>query len=113
MDIISFIMTIRKTLDGLNYKEAQRRNSTNFNYLSAEKKKEIRGKGYKNVGWKNVKLSWLILSDFLSKNKAINLSNFAIEKAKKNYQKVKDKGDLVEILDSGKSLIQALKMKYQ
>lgn len=105
-------MNKNKLLEGLNYRQAQKRNSEKFSSFSKVKQKEIRQKGYKNIGWNNVSQSWDILQNFMS-DSTLNFVNFAIKKAEINYEKVKENGDLLEILKSAKSVIKTLKIKYQ
>jgi hypothetical protein len=56
----------------LSYREWQSRNTCFFNSFGSAKKKEIRLKGYKNVGWQNVKKSWEILQNI---SQVINLGD--------------------------------------
>ncbi len=52
-----------KLVKGLNYRQWQQRNSSHFKSLSKEAQKELRKKGYRNVGWDKVRESWAILSE--------------------------------------------------
>lgn len=105
-------MNSKRLLQGLNYRQAQKRNSDVFNSLSKKQRKKVREQGYRNIGWDNVIKSWNTLN-VLNNKKPLNFVNFAIEKAEKEYQKAKQQEDLLEILETGKSVIRALKMKYQ
>ena len=53
-----------KIVQNLNYRQWQKRNSTFFKKLSKSEQKEVREKGYRNIGWNNVQKSWLILQEF-------------------------------------------------
>lgn len=105
-------MATKKQLDGLNYRQAQKRNSETFGSLSRTEQKQIRQQGYKNLGWDNVRRAWTILQK-LTSSSPVNLIEFAIEKAEANYEKAKNEGDLLEVLQSGRTLIRSLKLKYQ
>ncbi len=105
-------MKINKSFDDLNYKQCQKRNSEKFNSLDKDKQKLLRKKGYKNIGWKNVIFSWNLLKESME-NVSINFVDFAIKKAELNYEKAKKNNDLLEVLETGKSVITALKIKYR
>lgn len=105
-------MPRKQQLDGLNYRQAQKRNSEKFYSLSKEEQKKIRQQGYRNVGWNHVRKSWSLLQQFMSAL-PVNLVDFAIQRADNNYEKAQRGNDLIEVLESGKAVIQALKMKYQ
>lgn len=51
-----------KIIEGLNYRQWQKRNTEKFNSLTKEQKKDARSQGYYNVGWNNVQKSWNSLS---------------------------------------------------
>ncbi|AIE74190.1 MULTISPECIES: hypothetical protein [unclassified Synechocystis] len=51
------------TIDGLTYRQWQTRNTEFLKKLSPSQVKDVRAKGYKNVGWENVKKSWKIISN--------------------------------------------------
>ena len=104
-------MVLKRQLDGLDYRKAQKRNSDEFKSFSKDEQKKIRQQGYKNSGWDNVCKSWNIIQQFISE--PIDLVNFAIKKAETRYEKAKERNDLNEVLVAGKSLINSLKMKYQ
>ncbi|QUY45452.1 hypothetical protein [Acaryochloris marina] len=72
-------------VDGLSYREWQKRNSINFKKLTKLQQKKARKKGYYNIGWKNVRESWQVLSQILD---PINLFNVRL-----------NKGDLVGAID--------------
>jgi len=50
-----------KIIDGLNYREWQKRNTELFSKLERSKQKELRNKGYRNKGWDQVQKSWELL----------------------------------------------------
>jgi hypothetical protein len=50
-----------KLIEGLNYRQWQKRNKEHFQSLSKAKQKELRKQGYCNIGWNRVKKSWKIL----------------------------------------------------
>lgn len=50
-----------QVIDGLGYREWQRRNSDRFKQLSRDEQKQARTKGYRNVGWENVRKSWELI----------------------------------------------------
>lgn len=56
-----------KIVENLNYRQWQKRNSSIFNQLSKSEQKEIREKGYRNIGWNNVQKSWTILKQLKPK----------------------------------------------
>ncbi len=53
-----------KIVQNLNYRQWQKRNSSVFKKLSKSEQKEVKEKGYRNIGWNNVQKSWLILQEF-------------------------------------------------
>ncbi len=105
-------MPTKKQLDGLNYRQAQKRNSEKFNSLSRIEQKQLRQQGYKNLGWDNVRKSWNILLSFVPLS-TIDFTSFAIKKAENQYQRAKQSGELLEVLKAGKKVISSLKLKYQ
>ena len=112
-------MAKKRTLDGLNYREAQKRNSVTFEGLDSITKKELRKRGYKNIGWDNVVKSWYLLCEFNNysqanvDDKVVNIAVFAEQKAEANYAQAKESGDPILILEAGQALISVLKLKYQ
>lgn len=87
-----------KIVDGMNYREWQKRNSKLFKSLDKAQQKAAREQGYYNVGWAKVQSSWEIISKFdrnnvtslfarkLSQGKvseALSLSILEAEQAKK------------------------------
>jgi hypothetical protein len=54
-----------KTINDLSYKEWQKRNTTFLSLLNANEKKDLRQRGYKNVGWQNVMETWKIIQVFI------------------------------------------------
>ena len=105
-------MASKRQLDGLGYRQAQKRNSEKFNSLSQVKRKELRQKGYKNLGWDNVCQSWNILLKFIS-SAPVDLVEFAVKKAEAKYKTAKQSSDVLDVFEAGKSVIRTLKMKYQ
>ncbi|MDJ0732035.1 MAG: hypothetical protein QNJ33_18820 [Crocosphaera sp.] len=105
-------MPTKKQLDGLNYRQAQKRNSDKFNALSSLEQKQVRQQGYKNLGWENVRQSWNILLNFVPLS-TIDFTSFAIKKAENHYERAKQSGELLEVLKAGKKVISSLKLKYQ
>jgi hypothetical protein len=104
-------MVLKRQLDGLDYRKAQKRNSDNFKTFNQDFQKELRQKGYKNLGWNNVCKSWNILQEFIAM--PTDLVEFARKKAEVRYNKAKQENNLTEVLAAGKSIINCLKMKYQ
>lgn len=102
-------MATKKQLDGLNYRQAQKRNSENLNSLSKPEQNQIRQQGYKNSGWENVCKYWVILQKITPSL----VVEFAIKKAENQYQQAKQNGNLLEVLKTGKDVIKSLKLKYQ
>lgn len=105
-------MNIKQLLDGLNYKQAQKRNSEKFNLLSKTEQKQARQQGYKNLGWDNVRKSWNILQKLIP-SPPVDFIRFAIKKAEDQYEQAKQSDDLLEVLKAGKAVIKSLKLKYQ
>ena len=56
-----------KKVEGLNYREWQKRNTKLFSELSRKQQKALRSEGYKNVGWLNVQKSWTVLQKWMKK----------------------------------------------
>ncbi len=52
-----------KIIENLTYRQWQKRNSSIFNQLTKSEQKELREKGYRNIGWNKVQQSWLILQE--------------------------------------------------
>ncbi len=99
-----------KNIEGLNYRQWQKRNTNCFKSLAKSKQQEARQQGYHNVGWNKVQQSWQILVQFTSSSSsslepdnkvfslfehkvnqedllgAINLSILEAEQAKKTAQ---------------------------
>ncbi|OKH21351.1 hypothetical protein NIES593_16205 [Hydrococcus rivularis NIES-593] len=105
-------MVTQKQLDGLNYKQAQKRNSEKFNLLSKTEQKQVRQQGYKNLGWDNVRKSWTILQKLIPSS-PVDFVGFVIQKAEDRYEQAKQEGNLLEVLKAGKSVIKSLQLKYQ
>ncbi len=64
-----------KLVKGLSYRQWQQRNTLAFKALSKDIQKEIRTKGYYNVGWEKVKKSWKLISQ----SKIINLVDYKLK----------------------------------
>lgn len=105
-------MANKKQLDGLDYRQAQKRNSETINSLSKPEQKQIRQQGYKNLGWENVCKSWIILQKIIP-SLVVDFADFAVKKAESQYQQAKQNGNLLEVLKTGKDVIKSLKLKYQ
>ncbi|MEM8723524.1 MAG: hypothetical protein AAGE84_30290 [Cyanobacteria bacterium P01_G01_bin.39] len=106
-------MAIKRQLDGLNYRQAQKRNSERFFLFSRKQQHNLRQQGYKNLGWDKVCQSWNLLQKYEYISLPIDLVDFARKKAEARYQKAKEGNNLEEILAAGKSIISSIKMKYQ
>lgn len=106
-----------KIVDGLNYREWQKRNTEAFSKLERSQQKEVRSEGYRNVGWDSVQKSWEILKNFskeisifdhklnkgdllgaikhsiLESEQAKVVANEALRDLEGNYEKVKQIAD--------------------
>ena len=47
-----------KLIEGMNYRQWQKRNTERFNSLTKNQQKNARQQGYSNVGWDKVQESW-------------------------------------------------------
>ena len=56
-----------KVVEGLNYREWQKRNKHCFEALTNKDKKFLREKGYRNLGWQSVIRSWKLLQTHFPK----------------------------------------------
>ncbi|MGB2924422.1 MAG: hypothetical protein WBB82_03905 [Limnothrix sp.] len=110
-----------KIIDGLNYREWQKRNTKFFSQLTNKQKKELRAKGYKNLGWLNVQKSWTILKKIVNTPNlfekrlqngdlvgAINHAILEAEQAKRLAQEIREDNDegyrkIVELAEKAKS----------
>ena len=63
-------------VEGLGYRQWQKRNTDAFKKLSKENQHNARHKGYFNVGWNKVKQSWHILQELIQ---PISLFNVKLE----------------------------------
>lgn len=52
-------------VDGLSYRQWQKRNTDTFQQLAKAQKQTARQQGYSNVGWQNVQTSWKILQQLI------------------------------------------------
>lgn len=73
-----------KLVKGLNYRQWQQRNTLAFKVLSKDSQKDIRARGYYNLGWERVKKSW----ELLSESKVISFIDHQLKK-----------GDLEGVID--------------
>ncbi|TAE54898.1 MAG: hypothetical protein EAZ76_07965 [Nostocales cyanobacterium] len=76
---------MKKLIEGINYREWQRRNTESFNQLTKVQQKEAKKKGYHNVGWDKVINSWKIICQF---TKVVTL-----------FEHKLNKGDVVGAID--------------
>lgn len=67
-----------KLIENLNYRQWQERNSSILNQLTKPEQKEIRKKGYHNIGWDKVQRSWLILKQL--KPKVVSIFDYKLSK---------------------------------
>lgn len=65
-----------KLVEDLSYRQWQQRNTSSFKAQSKDIQKELRGRGYYNVGWKQVRKSW----ELISKSKVVNLIDYKLNK---------------------------------
>ena len=56
-----------KTVEGLNYRQWQKRNTERFKALPREQQQEARARGYRNIGWDKVREAWGILTELTYK----------------------------------------------
>ncbi|QDZ41649.1 hypothetical protein FRE64_16885 (plasmid) [Euhalothece natronophila Z-M001] len=106
-----------KLIDGLNYREWQKRNTELFSKLDRSQQKELRNQGYRNKGWLHVQKSWKLLKNFcqeislfdhklknhdllgainhsiLEAEQAKNVASESLEILEANYNKVKELAD--------------------
>lgn len=101
----------KQIYDGLDYRQYQRRNSKIFFSLSKRQQKELRQKGYWNVGWKKVRQSWLILREYLT-SALIETVDYALEEAEKDYQKLEQLEELMMLLGVKSPLAALIKIKH-
>ncbi|MEL6438337.1 MAG: hypothetical protein AAFQ80_03625 [Cyanobacteria bacterium J06621_8] len=95
-----------RQFDGLNYWDAQARNTQRFESFNQEKKKELRSQGYKNRGWNNIINSWNILQTTQDENdNTISLSAYVAKKAIREVEKAELSGNPHAVLNSLKKLI--------
>ncbi len=67
-----------KVLEGMNYRQWQKRNTENFNSLTKKQQKKVRQQGYYNLGWSNVKKSWKILNQLFEKDNIVSLFDYRL-----------------------------------
>lgn len=58
-----------KSVGNLSYREWQARNSLLFKECSRQQQQDLRQRGYRNVGWENVRKSWDILREYLQQSR--------------------------------------------
>ncbi|MBD2576294.1 hypothetical protein [Oscillatoria sp. FACHB-1406] len=85
-----------KTIEGLSYRDWQKRNKQYFDALSKEQQKDARRQGYNNRGWKQIKRAWRIVRKFNQNVKSL-------------FEYKLDRGDLVGAIDI--SLLEAERAK--
>ena len=61
------------TIDGLSYRQWQKRNTEVFQKLSKDQRRTARDQGYYNVSWQRVQQSWGILQALNSLPPVLNL----------------------------------------
>lgn len=100
-------------VDGLSYRDWQQRNTESFFKLDRSQQKELRSKGYRNIGWNHVQKSWSLLQSsfqelslfdhklrkgdlsgainhsILEAEQAQDIASEALETLDKNYKDVK------------------------
>ena len=100
-------------VDGLSYRDWQQRNTESFFKLDRSQQKELRSKGYRNIGWNHVQKSWSLLQtsfqelslfdhklrkgdligainhSILEAEQAQDIASEALESLDKNYKEVK------------------------
>jgi hypothetical protein len=72
-----------KLLEGMNYRQWQKRNKEIYNSLAQEQQRQAKKRGFYNSGWEKVKKSWAILQDLQDNNSKI-VSLFDHELSKGN-----------------------------
>lgn len=106
-----------KIIDGLNYREWQKRNTELFSKLNRSQQKELRNQGYRNKGWLHVQKSWRLLKhlcqelsmfdhklknhdllgainhSILEAEQAKNIASDSLESLEGNYNKVQELAD--------------------
>ncbi|MGK7948902.1 MAG: hypothetical protein AB4368_08890 [Xenococcaceae cyanobacterium] len=107
-----------KILEGINYRQWQKRNTEKFNSFTKSQKKDARSQGYYNIGWDNVQKSWSIMSkltqsvvslfehklnkgeivgaidlSIIEADKAKQLARFALEELEQNQKKLDSLAD--------------------
>ena len=98
---------MKKTTDGLNYREAQSRNTIKFNSFSNKEKKDLREGGYKNRGWDNVLKSWNLILNLITNANQIAVSeepkvvNLAYKRAEKLLNEAVDNANSLDQVDFG------------
>lgn len=67
-----------KLVEGMSYRQWQKRNTEHFNYLTKTQQKEARKQGYCNLGWDKVHNSWVVICKL-----ANNVASFFEHKLRK------------------------------
>lgn len=52
-------------IDGLSYRQWQKRNTNIFQQLTKTQQQTARQQGYRNVGWQQIQQSWQLLRQFM------------------------------------------------
>ncbi len=61
------------TIDGLSYRQWQKRNTEMFQKLSRDQQRTARDQGYYNISWQRVQQSWCILQSLNNLPPVLNL----------------------------------------
>lgn len=67
-----------KSIEGLNYRQWQKRNTNCFKSLTKLQQQESRKQGYYNVGWNQVQQSWKILVQLTSSSSHLSEANHKV-----------------------------------
>lgn len=88
------------SIEGMNYRQWQKRNTEYFNRLNKLQQAESRKRGYRNIGWDRVQKSWKLVN---TSNQAENEETVVPFKKPNNIASLFDhklhKGDVVGALD--------------
>ena len=80
-------------VEGLNYRQWQKRNTEGFKSLSKSQRKEARKQGYYNLGWNKIKTSWKIISRLVSE-KSSSANGKTKKKVVRIFEHKLNQGDL-------------------
>ncbi len=95
----------KQTIDGLNYHQAQQRNTTKLKSFTKQQRKDLRDRGYNNRGWNNVIKTWeLVLALIKEINQAedFKVVNLAYKRAEKLMSEAVDKAITIDQIDFDK-----------